>query len=78
MITLNFKMITNKKHIISIAVFICSFFLTPFISSAQIGEPCDVTDPFMECPIDGGISLLIATGVALGARRVKHQQKKQE
>ena len=71
-------MITNKKHIIFIGIFICFLFFMPLLSSAQIGDPlCDLTDPFAECPIDGGISLLIATGVAFGARRVKQQQKNQ-
>lgn len=70
-------MFNNKKHIIFIGIFLCSFFLMPLVSAAQIGEACDLTDPFAECPIDGGISLLVAAGVALGARRVKQQHKNQ-
>ncbi len=50
---------------------ICSFLIisalmyTPLITSAQIGDPCDLTDPFAECPIDGGIVLLLAVGIGI-------------
>ena len=71
-------MIRTKKHIVFIGIFICLLFFMPLLSSAEIGDPCDLTDPFAECPIDGGISLLVAAGVALGARRVKQQQKNQD
>jgi hypothetical protein len=54
--------------------------LVPTVSMAgfggggSIGDPgCDPFDP--ECPIDGGLSLLIAAGIGLGARKA-YQRKK--
>lgn len=57
--------------------FIILFFV--FVSfttnvNAQDPPPPDpwgdcVADPFQECPIDGGIGLLIFAGIALGAKR---------
>jgi hypothetical protein len=41
----------------------------PLKSSAQIGEPCDYTDPFYNCPIDGGVLLLLAAGIGIRAKK---------
>jgi hypothetical protein len=39
------------------------------------GDPgCDPLDP--DCPIDGGISLLIAAGIGLGAKKTYNDRKK--
>lgn len=49
----------------------------PQLTQAQPGDPsCDPLDP--ACPIDGGISLLIAAGVGIGAAKAyktKHQNE---
>jgi hypothetical protein len=48
----------------------------PVLGHAQIIDPgCN---PDLPCPIDGGLSLLIAAGVGLGARRAykKHHTPK--
>ena len=42
--------------------------ILPLNTSAAPPDPtCDPLDP--ACPIDGGISLLIAAGIGLGAKR---------
>jgi hypothetical protein len=55
-------------------LFSTSIFLIfiPSILHAQIGDPgCDPDDPY--CPIDGGVGLMIAAGVAYGIKRIKKQ-----
>ena len=55
-------------------------FLVFFLGLSQLGisqvsEPgCDPFDP--SCPIDGGLSLLIAAGIGLGAKKAYQQHKK--
>jgi len=47
----------------------------PLSLFAQLGDPgCDPTDP--ACPIDGGLTLLIAAGIGLGAKKAYQQRKK--
>jgi hypothetical protein len=41
---------------------------------AQGDAGCDPLDP--ACPIDGGVSLLIAAGIGLGAKKAYSQNKK--
>ena len=44
------------------------FTLSSLAGFAQLGDPgCDPLDPL--CPIDGGLSLLIAAGIGLGAKK---------
>jgi hypothetical protein len=59
----------NKVQLVLVVLFGLTF-LFPLISSAQqIPDPgCDPADPL--CPIDGGLSILIATGIGLGARKL--------
>lgn len=41
------------------------------------GDPgCDPLDPL--CPIDGGLSLLIAAGIGIGAKKAYDQKKEAE
>ena len=42
-------------------------FVVPFYSIAQGGPGCDPLDP--ACPIDGGLSLLIAAAVGIAAKK---------
>jgi len=54
-------------------ILICVFFSFTTSVNAQDPPPPNpwgdcVPDPFEECPIDGGVGLLIAAGVVLGAR----------
>ena len=61
-----------------VQLFLVLFFLFlmifPVISNAQppIDPGCDPGDP--ACPIDGGISLLIAAGIGLGARKAMRKK----
>ena len=49
--------------------------MQPIISTAQVSDPgCDPLDP--TCPIDGGLSLLIAAGIGLGAKKAYDKKKK--
>lgn len=46
----------------------------PMVSFGQPGGGCDPFDP--DCPIDGGLSLLIAAGIGLGAKKAYQERKK--
>lgn len=53
------------------------FLLLPGMGIAQDPPPgggCDPFDPL--CPIDGGLTLLIAAGIGLGAKKAYQQRKK--
>jgi len=61
--------------------FIFIFFLVTFISfpalvNAQVDPSCDPGDP--TCPIDGGLSALLAIGVAYGIKKYKDTKKHPE
>lgn len=61
--------------------FIFIFFLVTFIGfpalvNAQINPGCDPSDP--ACPIDGGLSALLAIGVAYGIKKYKDTKKHPE
>jgi len=48
--------------------------LFPMVMMAAPPDPdCDPLDP--ACPIDGGVTLLIAAGIGLGARKVMMDNK---
>lgn len=47
----------------------------PSLSHAQIGQPCDYNDPFIQCPIDGGVTALLAAGVIYGIKKYKDGKK---
>lgn len=63
-----------KRQIIflSIIIFTIAIFL-PFNSMALPDGGCDPLDPL--CPIDGGITLLIAAGIGIGARKAAKAKK---
>ena len=46
----------------------------PHLAIAQPDPGCDPLDP--ACPIDGGLSLLIAAGAGLGVKRLFKENKK--
>ncbi|HMT96777.1 MAG TPA: hypothetical protein PKC62_08830 [Ferruginibacter sp.] len=66
-------MMSFRKKIVNL-VMISAFFLVPTLAMAQIDPGCDPDDPL--CPIDGGVSLLIAAGIGIGAKRVYDEKKK--
>lgn len=58
----------KKWGIITVVVLL----LTTFITNSSLAVPpedpgCDPSDP--TCPIDGGVSILLAVGVGLGAKK---------
>ncbi len=61
-----------KKYLVFLLIMVGSLLASQ--GYAQIPDPgCDPLDP--ACPIDGGLTLLIAAGVAIGAKKA-HQAKK--
>jgi len=63
-----------KKHLFLVCMALLCCLLLPFAGIAQ-GEPgCDPLDP--TCPIDGGLSLLIAAGIGIGAKKAYDAKKK--
>jgi len=66
--------IKNKQLIkLAMGLVMIGFTFIPFISMAQPG-PCP--GPETECPIDGGISLLLAAGLGYGVKRYRDARKK--
>ena len=62
---------------LAMGLLVIAFSLLPFISIAQGPDPC--TGPGgnpADCPIDGGISLLLAAGVGYGVKRYRDARKK--
>ena len=60
-----------------IPVLVIMFMLAmPMLTNAQIDPGCNPDDP--ACPIDGGLSLLIAAGIGIGARKAYLGKKEQK
>jgi len=67
----------NKQFDSALKVIVLVLFsLIPMIVMA--GDPCVPSDPDYNgpCPIDGGISLLLAAGVGYGVKRFRDARKK--
>ncbi len=65
------------KQFFLITLIIVAATLSPLVSSAQPTDPCgDPADPL--CPIDGGVSLLIAAGIGIAAKKAHDAKKTQE
>lgn len=61
----------KRNHIFSLITVLLICTMLPTIGFAQ--DPgCDPFDAL--CPIDGGVSLLIAAGIGLGAKKA-HQER---
>ena len=67
-----------KKCLMMLVFVLIAGIANPLKTTAQIlpDGACDPLDP--SCPIDGGISLLIAAGIGLGAKRALSLNKKEE
>ena len=62
------------KQFFLICLLMLAWTLSPLVGHAQPGDPCgDPADPL--CPIDGGVSLLIAAGIGIAAKKA-HDHKK--
>jgi hypothetical protein len=70
---------TNMKKLFSTALILCLLALPLFTMAGGPGGPgdpgCDPLDP--ACPIDGGLGLLLAAGLGLGAKKA-YQARKQK
>ncbi len=65
------------NRILVVIVIVCLMVAAPNMGFAQPVDPgCDPLDP--ACPIDGGLSLLIAAGIGIGAKKAYQAKKKQE
>lgn len=62
-----------RKKIVNLVI-VSALSLVPTLAMAQIDPGCDPDD--LLCPIDGGISLLIAAGIGIGAKRVYDEKEK--
>lgn len=64
-----------KKYVWMTGVVVLISLVQPLKGTAQISDPgCDPADP--ACPIDGGLSLLIAAGIGIGAKKAYDKKKK--
>lgn len=62
-----------KKSVIALFI-VALILIVPFAGFAGPGDPgCDPLDP--ACPIDGGLSLLIAAGIGVGAKKAYDARK---
>ena len=62
------------KQFFLIYLLIVAAILLPLVGHAQgPTDPC--VDPALPCPIDGGLSLLIAAGIGIAAKKA-HDHKK--
>jgi hypothetical protein len=56
-------------------IVVCAFTVLPYVILAQV--PANPgPDPDMAVPFDGGISLLIAAGIGIGAKKAYDRKKK--
>lgn len=68
-----------RKYIAMLGIVIIAGLAGSLTTNAQgnPGDPgCDPLDP--ACPIDGGLSLLIAAGIGIGAKKAYNARKKDE
>ena len=67
-----------RKYMMMFGVVITIILLNPITMNGQappIDPGCDPLDP--ACPIDGGLSLLIAAGISVGAKKAYDLKKKE-
>ena len=64
-----------KKYVLVTGMVMLISMIQPIKGTAQVVDPgCDPLDP--TCPIDGGLSLLIAAGIGIGAKKAYDKKKK--
>ena len=64
---------TRPGKFLFLTGFIILMLLIPFTGFCQGDPGCDPLDP--ACPIDGGVSFLLAAGIGLAAKRAYKNQK---
>ncbi len=66
-----------NKRVAILVVLLIVVFIVPISVFAGPGDPgCDPLDP--ACPIDGGLSLLIAAGIGVGAKKAYDTRKQKK
>jgi hypothetical protein len=70
----------KRTHIFSVLTILIICILLPNIGFAQVVVVVDPgCDPFdLNCPIDGGVSLLIAAGIGIGAKKAYQERNKKK
>ena len=64
------------KWLLILGLVMIVFTCLPICANAQIIDPnCDPLDP--KCPIDGGLGVLLATGIAYGIKKVRGSGRKE-
>jgi hypothetical protein len=66
----------NFKLILLLCIFTVFFIFFPSLIYAQSVDCPDVVDPDYPCPIDGGVSALLAIGIFYGVKKVFDTRKK--
>lgn len=65
------------KDLIFLTIVVLSLGILPKVAMASDpGQPDPCGDPDSDCPIDGGITILIAAGVAVGIKKIREERKK--
>ena len=66
-----------RKYMVMTGFVVLVSLISPLKGNAQLpSDPgCDPLDP--ACPIDGGLSLLIAAGIGIGAKKAYDLKKKE-
>ena len=64
----------NVKWLTMLATMLIVFICLPSLVQAQPECP----NPNIPCPIDGGLSFLIAAGVVYGVKKVRDSRKKKQ
>jgi len=66
------KKTINKNRFITMAgTLVALITLSPFLAMAQVDPGCGP-----DCPIDGGLSILLAAGAAYGVKKYRDGRKK--
>lgn len=70
----------NPNQIFSALLIIAVFIFLPIIGYTQVDPPPfeGCPDPGVPCPIDGGVSLLIAAGIGIGAKKAYQERNKKK
>jgi len=67
------------RHILCLCLLILALCIVPNLA---ISQPCnDPNDPFPDtdlptCPVDGGLSILVAAGIGYGIKKVRDERKR--
>ena len=64
------------KWTLMLSLLMIVFCLLPSLVHAQAGAPDPGGDPDVTVPVDGGLSILAAAGVAYGVKKIKEFRKK--